>query len=118
MTKNEKVILLKKFFAILISFSLFLLVSLIGVYNFYSTSFKYFSSHLSLFTNFDFTFCLDFSSLTFLFIVFLVTSLVSLYREIYMEYYNNKKFFILIFFFFISIVFLSLRGSSLILFLG
>lgn len=99
MTKNEKVILLKKFSAILISFSLFLLVSLIGVYNFYSTSFKYFSSHLSLFTNFDFTFCLDFSSLTFLFIVFLVTSLVSLYREIYMEYYNNKKFFILIFFF-------------------
>lgn len=49
---------------------------------------------------------LSFTNIIFLFMVLLVTSLVCLFREFYMENYNNKKFFILIFLFFFSMIIL------------
>lgn len=50
--------------------------------------------------------------------VLLVTCLVCLYREIYIELYNNKKFFFLIILFFLFITLLSSRGSLISFFLG
>lgn len=66
----------------------------------------------------DLTFCLDYLSFFFIFIVFLVTSLVLVYREFYMEHYNNKKFLRLTLLFFISIILLSFSGSFLSLIIG
>lgn len=54
------------------------------------------------------------STKIFIFIVFFVTSIVLLYRSLYIEHYNNKKFLILTVIFFLSILILR-RSSSIII---
>lgn len=60
----------------------------------------------------------DFISLVFLSMVFLVTSLVTLYREVYIEGYNNKKFIALKLLFLVSIIILVLGRRPIVLMLG
>lgn len=57
-------------------------------------------------------------SLIFLVMLSIVSVLVYSYSEAYMEHYNNKKFLTLLFLFVLSIIFLSVRFTSLPLIIG
>lgn len=59
-----------------------------------------------------------YKNLFFLLIVCLVTSIVFLFRQFYMDHYNNKKFYFLTLSFFISIAILSFRSSNISFILG
>lgn len=95
------------FFLMLLNFSFFLSGS-----RFFSFSLR--DKILSLFFSVSF----DFISFVFIRIVFLVTRLVFLYSEAYMETYHNKKFFFLTLLFFLFIRFLACRGSLINVIIG
>lgn len=61
---------------------------------------------------------LDSLSVVFTMIVGLVTFVVVLYRQVYMEHYSNKKFLFLLVLFFLSIISLCLGGSFITLMVG
>lgn len=105
-----KVIQFKKTFFSVSTFSFFLILFSLNSYNFKYLNFKFFESNFTL-SYFNFSFCLDELTLIFLLIVFFVVSLVSLFREFYLEHYNNKKFLYIKLFFFFSIILMSTSGS-------
>lgn len=110
--------MLIKFFPAFILFTL-IFCSCLGIgYQNLGLNLNYLFNSSGSINKIDFSLNFDQQSYTFLFIVFLVTSIVLLYSEIYIEHYNNKKFLVLILRFFISILILAIRGSYLILMIG
>lgn len=94
-------------------FSFFSISDLIIRFNF---GFIYFN--IKFLDNFFFSFKFDIITLKFFLIVFLVTSLVLLYREIYIEHYSNFKFLTIVTIFLSSIIILSMSSSALLLIVG
>lgn len=79
---------------------------------------KTFSTIKEVLISFNLSVQLEYKSKIFIGMVILVTTVVRIYREIYIEHYNNKKFFILLFAFFTSMVLLSRRRSIINLIMG
>lgn len=84
----------------------------------FSINFNYFNIGLGHLIGHSFCFGLSDVSNLFILIVSFVTSLVLLYREVYIEHYNNFKFIFLLIIFFLSMAILSTRESLLNLMLG
>lgn len=113
--RKRKVILFKKSFFILILSSLILLCSILNKYSLIYLRIKFLEiSSISL----GFSFLADEISFMFFLIVFCVVSLVSLFRELYMEHYNNKKFYFIKLFFFFSMLILASSGGLMNLIVG
>lgn len=85
---------------------------------FYDLSLRYYNFPLSWSNFFTLNACLDSISLLFILIVRIVTFIVVIYSQVYIEHYNNKKFLFILILFFFSIAILSLGGSLLTLIIG
>lgn len=117
-TKITKAILFRKhfyYFFILFIFSVMLSLSRD---NFFFFFFDYINSHNISLSSLKFSFSLDFIVVSYSTILFLVVSLVFLYREYYIESYNVKKFVYLTFGFSLSIIVLYTRGRLISLIVG
>lgn len=111
--KIKRIIILKKRFNICIKIFFFAILFFFCFSNGFIFKFFYLNFLGLKIRDFFFSFNLDIISIIFLCMVFLVTSLVLLFREFYIEHYNNKKFFFITISFLSSIVLLSSRGSVL-----
>lgn len=109
--KINWLIFFKKRFTFLFSVSILFFAFFSIHSNFLTLSFSFLEFFKDLVYCMDLNFCLDQESLLFSFIVFLVTRLVILYREFYIEHYNIKKFAFLTFSFFFSMILLCSRNS-------
>lgn len=110
--------MIKKFYYILLivlialSYLFFIPPSFKGAEIFYALNLSQFFVWANFFV------CQDKVTMIFFFIVMLVTSLVRLFSEVYIEHYNNKKFFFLIILFFLSIITLIHGRRFIAFFLG
>lgn len=114
--KLEILIFLKTFF--IFFFLLLFFFSLINYFYFFRVS-RYFTlSFEEKILPFFFRLSFDKVSFIFLIMVCLVTRLVLVYSEFYIEFYNNKKFYFLTISFFSFIGILSLSGRIINLIIG
>lgn len=81
-------------------------------------SLKFIDVPFSLSPFYSFGFSSDWIFWLFISIVRLVTFIVIVYRQVYIEHYNNKKFLILLFIFFLSMFILVFRDTFLVLIIG
>lgn len=111
--KILEIILFKKRFFFLFFFFSFFLLLYFNFFRFLSLSFPLYVFKNEIFDGINLG--LDYISLTFILILFLVTCLVNLFREIYIDGYNLGKFFFIKLIFFYFIILLIFSNSILLL---
>lgn len=111
--KIVKIIILRKTFFFIVKSFFFTLIIFVSSYSSLYLKIDYIGFLRDKIRILFFSFRFDLISFLFICMVLIVTSLVLLYREFYMEHYNNKKFFYLTIIFLIAILILSSRGSLL-----
>lgn len=113
-----KSVLIRKFWSFL-TFCFFCFAGLVYSSSpFFSLEISYFSRFKEIFRSGGFSFLFDKTSIIFLYTVVLVTCLVSLFSEAYIEHYNSKKFFFIIILFFFSIILLVHSSNFITFFMG
>lgn len=103
---------------ILSSFSLFLLISYFSVFDLKILGKNIFSFHKEILPPFDSSIVVDRQRILFFLMVALVTCVVALYRELYIDHYNFKKYSFLTFSFFLSMLILRSSHSYVNILLG
>lgn len=116
--KIIKVLIFKKGFFFIFLFSFSFLLLLVNHKFYYGISNYFVFSFEEKIIAFDSNFVLDKTSHIFCLIVILVTRLVLLYSEVYIETYKNKKFFVFTLLFFFFMFFISFRGRLMNLMIG
>ena len=111
--KKSRLILIRKFFGIMSGFLLVILLVFLSLSSGFFLGVPFLELGKEAFLRLYIFFGVDSESLLFMFIVLLVTCLVVLFREFYIEHYNFKKYTFLTLSFFLSIVILSSSGSIL-----